>query len=100
MGNIKNQPFTKIFQNSKWWDLLCNRQERQGNCALCDYRDYCGGCRARADAYFDRLDQSDPGCVNNSALWQQLTSPEVSSDTIQSEDNGAKGLMRFVRNEL
>jgi len=100
MGNIKEQPFTRIFQTSPWWDLLCNRQEREGNCAVCDYRNYCGGCRARADAYFGRLDQSDPGCVNNRPLWRQLIGSEVEPTMVQTENHETKRLLRFVRNEL
>ena len=73
MGNVRDRAFTEIFRDNDWWDLLCNRTEREGNCGLCTYRNYCGGCRARADAYLDRLDHSDPGCVHNTDLWSQLT---------------------------
>jgi radical SAM protein with 4Fe4S-binding SPASM domain len=73
MGNVKNDSLRHIFHHNPWWDLLCNRNERQGTCRQCDYRNYCGGCRARADAYLDRLDHSDPGCVGNAGLWEQLT---------------------------
>ncbi len=83
MGNIREKNFMEIFQGSQWWDLLCNRNEREGICGSCDYRYYCGGCRARSDAYFNRLDHSDPGCINNLALWEQLA-PAPVSDTIQT----------------
>lgn len=72
MGNVNNQPLKEIFQQSSWWDLLCHRDERQGVCGVCEYRNYCGGCRARADAYLDRLDHADPGCIHNNDLWEQL----------------------------
>ena len=72
MGNIRQMSLTKIFQQSPWWDLLCHRDEREANCGSCDYRYYCGGCRARSDAYFNRLDHADPGCINNTELWNQL----------------------------
>ncbi len=85
MGNVRQNSFTEIFRGSQWWDLLYNRHEREGNCGICEYRYYCGGCRARADAYFDRLDQSDPGCINNLALWQQLTGP-TTTETVQIDN--------------
>ena len=78
MGNVREKPFTRIFQDSPWWNLLCDRNERLDNCGRCDYRYYCGGCRARADAYFGRLDHADPGCINNNDLWQRFT---VEADT-------------------
>ena len=73
MGNIRERSLTDIFQQSPWWDLFCNRQERDGACGTCEYRLYCGGCRARADAYFNRLDHADPGCIRNLDQWQKLT---------------------------
>jgi hypothetical protein len=33
----------------------------------------CGGCRARAWAYFRNLKAPDPGCVNNISLWNCLS---------------------------
>ena len=86
MGNIRQKSFTEIFQNSQWWDLLCNRDEREGKCGECDYRNYCGGCRARSDAYFDRLDQSDPGCVYNQDLWDQLTATTGATTTVDIDN--------------
>lgn len=73
MGNIKDKAFAEVFADNQWWDLLCNRDERDGNCGLCEDRIFCGGCRARSEAYYGRLDQSDPGCVRNEGLWRQLT---------------------------
>jgi len=83
MGNLREKSLAKVFRESPWWDLLCNREEREGHCGSCDFRCYCGGCRARADAYFDRLDQSDPGCMNNADGWQQLTGAISSGTTTQ-----------------
>ncbi len=73
MGNVRNRSFEEIFRGSPWWDLLANRDAREGNCGSCEFRFYCGGCRARADAYFNRLDQSDVGCIYNEDLWEKIT---------------------------
>ncbi|MBN2212555.1 MAG: radical SAM protein [Sedimentisphaerales bacterium] len=72
MGNVREKPFTEIFQQNDWWDMFCDRDAREGNCRVCDYRHYCGGCRARADAYFGRLDHVDPGCLLNQTYWDRL----------------------------
>jgi radical SAM protein with 4Fe4S-binding SPASM domain len=95
MGNIRRKSLTKIFQESEWWDLFCNRDEREGNCGTCDWRNYCGGCRARADAYFNRLDQSDPGCIYNLDQWQKLTQQPVAT-TVQTNGSTQK-LYRQLR---
>jgi radical SAM protein with 4Fe4S-binding SPASM domain len=95
MGNVREKNFQDIFRGSPWWDLLCNRREREGNCAACDHRCFCGGCRARADAYLNRLDHSDPGCMNNVSLWQQLTAAAALSETVQT--NNSHALYRHLK---
>ncbi len=84
MGNVRQKSIRTIFQESEWWDLFCNRDEREGHCGVCDYRNYCGGCRARADAYFHRLDHSDPGCVNNQDAWEKINQQNGAGSPIRS----------------
>ncbi|MBN1765264.1 MAG: DUF2062 domain-containing protein [Sedimentisphaerales bacterium] len=86
MGNIREKKFGEIFRGSPWWDLLCNREAREGGCGSCEYRNYCGGCRARSDAYFNRLDHSDPGCDKNQDLWLQLTTNGAHTEIIETNN--------------
>ena len=43
-----------------------------GGCAACKYKQYCGGCRARSDAYYGDLMGPDPGCVFNQGEWDRI----------------------------
>jgi radical SAM protein with 4Fe4S-binding SPASM domain len=97
MGNVLQKSMGEIFRNNPWWDLFCKRDERENNCGVCDYRLYCGGCRARSDAYYNRIDQADPGCIHNLLQWQQLTAqPAGTTSTVQSP--AAKNLIKdYVR---
>ncbi|MCP4711212.1 MAG: SPASM domain-containing protein, partial [Planctomycetes bacterium] len=97
MGNIRNKTFTEIFQQSDWWDLFCNRDAREGKCGSCDYRNYCGGCRARSDAYFNRLDHSDPGCINNMDQWLKLNQQQTAATTTIQTNGSAEKLLRHVQ---
>lgn len=97
MGNVRDKTFTEIFQQSTWWDLFCNRDAREGNCGSCEYRDYCGGCRARADVYFNRLDHSDPGCINNMEQWLKLHQQHTAATTTIQTNGSAQNLLRHVR---
>jgi len=99
MGNIRKKSLTEIFLQNDWWDLFCNRDVREGNCGACDYRNYCGGCRARADAYFNRLDQSDPGCIHNLELWQRLTQPSAAITAVRT-DGASANIYRHVRSAV
>lgn len=77
LGNIRRRPFREIFRDNELWDVLCDRDRRSGHCAVCAFKNYCGGCRARADAYFGSPAAADPGCIFNSAQWRQLTRASV-----------------------
>jgi len=57
--------------------VLNDRDSRAGHCGLCAFKDYCGGCRARADAYFGTLDGPDPGCIFNARHWAGLTETQA-----------------------
>ena len=63
VGNIKNKKFKEIWLNSKFFTLLRDRTKLKGACSTCDFRDICGGCRARAKAYNGDILASDPGCI-------------------------------------
>ena len=76
MGNLKDDPLERIFRG-QYYDLLNDRTNRLHHCGACDYANYCGGCRARSDAYFGRLDAGDPGCVFNADQWDQLVADGV-----------------------
>jgi len=77
MGNVREAPFIDIFRNSVFWDVLNDRDRRLHHCEVCAFKNYCGGCRARADAYFGQLHAGDPGCVFNQAHWSDLVDAGV-----------------------
>jgi MoaA/NifB/PqqE/SkfB family radical SAM enzyme len=72
MGNLRQGKLLGIYRNSELYDVLNDRSDRQHHCRVCEFRNYCGGCRARADAYFGRLDAGDPGCVFNQKHWERI----------------------------
>jgi sulfatase maturation enzyme AslB (radical SAM superfamily) len=77
MGNVREKPFVDIFRQSVFWDVLNDRTRRLHHCEVCRFRDYCGGCRARADAYYGQLHAGDPGCVFNARHWDKLVEDGV-----------------------
>ena len=48
LGNIRERSFKDIWFNSKILKNLRDFNNLRGKCGKCDYRDVCGGCRARA----------------------------------------------------
>ena len=71
-GNVRQRPLLELFRNSPYWDDLWDRSDRDGHCRTCRYKHYCGGCRARADAYFGSVKANDPGCIFNQTAWDKL----------------------------
>ena len=72
MGNLREKSLQEIIDNSPLWEKLNDRDDRWGHCGECAFRYYCGGCRARADAYFDDPAGPDPGCIFNIESWEKL----------------------------
>jgi len=72
LGNIRRRSFEDIFRHNEFWELLCDRDHRTHHCEVCEFKHYCGGCRARADAYFGQLNAGDPGCLFNATHWHRL----------------------------
>jgi putative heme d1 biosynthesis radical SAM protein NirJ2 len=51
-GDVRKQPFNEIWENSPIFNKL-RTQAYSGACGSCDYKDVCGGCRARGAYYHD-----------------------------------------------
>jgi heme b synthase len=47
-GDLKESSFDAIWQNSEIFKNLRDYSSYKGKCGICEYKKYCGGCRARA----------------------------------------------------
>ena len=47
-GNILENDFTAIWENSELFAELRDFSKLKGKCGDCEYKGVCGGCRARA----------------------------------------------------
>jgi radical SAM protein with 4Fe4S-binding SPASM domain len=90
MGNLAREGLEEVFQRGGegegYYEMFNDRTARIHHCGRCDYANFCGGCRARSDAYFGRLDAGDPGCVFNEDQWDELVASGVISDAPAPED--------------
>lgn len=73
-GNMLKESFQKIWNQSPVMVQLRDRNQYKENCGSCNYRKVCGGCRARAYAYFGDYLGPDPGCKFNQIAYQKLAS--------------------------
>ncbi len=63
LGNVKNQPFSQIWTESKVFNELRDYSLLKGKCGRCEYKAVCGGCRARALSVTGDYLAAEPYCV-------------------------------------
>jgi radical SAM protein with 4Fe4S-binding SPASM domain len=102
VGDLRRQTLAQIWQHPLL-ATLSDREDRGDHCGVCDYRHYCGGCRARAFAYTGDIQAGDPGCVYNCHQWQELSEAEERAESCPANAPpaaeaaiGAKGLVQLV----
>mgnify|MGYP000229527017 CR=1 FL=1 len=61
-GNIRETPFPEIWTDSELFRQLRRVDDYHGKCHVCQYRQVCGGCRARAYALLGDVLGEDPIC--------------------------------------
>lgn len=77
VGDLRRQRFEEIWDNALF-ATLSDREDRADHCGVCDFRHYCGGCRARAYSYTGDAQAGDPGCVYNQHIWDKIAAkPEA-----------------------
>lgn len=81
VGDLKKQSFREIWRESSVMKSLRRRDDLWGSCSTCQYQAICGGCRARAYAYFRDLKGPDPGCMNNADYYYNFR--ETPEQTLQ-----------------
>ena len=63
LGNVKDMPFSQIWETSPVFDDLRHYDRLRGKCGACEYKGVCGGCRARALAATGDYLAEEPYCA-------------------------------------
>jgi radical SAM protein with 4Fe4S-binding SPASM domain len=61
-GNVREQPFKDIWENSELFKSLRDFKSYKGRCGSCEYINVCGGCRARAYSVYGDYLEEEPFC--------------------------------------
>ena len=62
VGNLKDESFVTLWNESKTFQDLRNRNLLEGKCGVCEFKEVCGGCRARAYATTGNYLAEDTSC--------------------------------------
>lgn len=71
-GNVRRDDIVEVYRNSPLFRELRDRSRLKGKCGVCEYRDVCGGSRARAYAATGDYMESEPFCAHVPARWQRM----------------------------
>jgi radical SAM protein with 4Fe4S-binding SPASM domain len=62
-GDLQRQSFQEIWENSEVFAVLRDPTQLRGKCRVCEYRNVCSGCRARAYAATNNMLDEEPFCA-------------------------------------
>ncbi|MFH1287298.1 MAG: radical SAM protein [bacterium] len=76
-GNIRKEKFSDIWQKSKLFTDLRDLTKLKGKCGYCEYKVFCGGCRARAYVQSGDYMGEEPYCIYQPKRGPQVTRSPV-----------------------
>lgn len=71
-GNVRKDDVVDIYRNAPLFTRLRDRSLLGGKCGVCEYRDICGGSRARAYAVTGDYLAAEPFCAHIPARWRRM----------------------------
>jgi radical SAM protein len=75
-GNIRETPLADIYRNSPIFKSLRDTSKLEGKCGACEYKEICGGSRARAYALTGDPLAQEPCCIYEPKNWD----PELQNE--------------------
>jgi putative heme d1 biosynthesis radical SAM protein NirJ2 len=75
IGDVRETPFSEIWAKNKVF-LTMRQLDYKGHCGVCEYKQACGGCRARAHFYYDDYMDSEPWCSYKRKRNQDAKNPK------------------------
>ncbi|CAG0999598.1 hypothetical protein GPROT1_03763 [Gammaproteobacteria bacterium] len=72
-GNIRTQPFREIWEGASLFNELRNPNLLGGKCGVCEFKNVCSGCRARAYGTTQDYLGEEPFCTYIPRIQPQST---------------------------
>jgi radical SAM protein len=68
-GNVKQTPLAEIYRNAPIFKSLRDTSQLKGKCGACEYKEICGGSRARSYAVTGDPLAEEPCCIYQPKNW-------------------------------
>ncbi len=78
-GNVRQTPLAEIYRNAPIFKALRNTSRLEGKCGACEFKEICGGSRARAYALTGDPLAQEPCCIYQPKNWDPLLENEAES---------------------
>jgi radical SAM protein len=78
-GNIRETPLQDIYRNAPIFKSLRDTSKLEGKCGACEYKEICGGSRARAYAVTGDPLAQEPCCIYQPKNWDPQLENEASA---------------------
>lgn len=88
-GNIRETPLGEIYRNAPIFKALRDTGRLEGKCGACEYKEICGGSRARAYALTGDPLAQEPCCIYQPRNWH----PEANTVPIHEQSEFANPLL-------
>ena len=75
-GNVRKQSLTEIYRNSPMFRSLRDSKNLEGKCGRCEFREICGGSRARSYAMTGNMFAEEPCCAYEPKQRSAVSTPE------------------------
>ena len=69
-GNIRETPLAEIYRDAPIFKALRDTSKLEGKCGACEYKEICGGSRARAYALTGDPLAQEPCCIYQPRNWK------------------------------
>ncbi len=87
VGNVKRRSLKELWAESPAFVLFRN-PPLKGKCGICEFRLICGGCRARAMAFYKDYMEEDPWCAYAPKEEDPIHPPVLCPDSLISDPPG------------
>jgi radical SAM protein len=78
-GNVREQPLSEIYRNAPIFKSLRDTSKLEGKCGACEYKEICGGSRARAYAVTSDPLAQEPCCIYQPKHWDAQLENEAAA---------------------
>jgi radical SAM protein len=72
-GNLRSTSLVDVYQQSPLFVRMRDYSQISGKCGVCEFKNICGGSRARAFAITGDPMRSDPYCIYQPPAWKSRT---------------------------